>query len=262
MVWLQASPHSVDPDAPLFPNVKGAMPSKATVVTLFEAIGTLIQQDTWSDEGIRLFGGHSARVTGSQLFAALGIDVNKIRILARHSGETILRYVQDAPLRSLRSDLGLTPHGTLSSPFAVASRTVDSVSQRRLHSLTAAMARLEELVEVQNLEIDAIRGAAAVDLLPTYVQHTVLNTVHRLRKHGESRTICGLDVGASFKAYLPSQPQARSHHRVTVKTYAPVRSLAGVPGILICERCLKSERTAALAKELIDADLSGDEVEE
>lgn len=258
MEWLGASSHSDEPDAPLFPNVKGAMPSKATVVTLFEAIGTLLHQALWSNEGIRLFGGHSARVTGAQLFAALGIDVNKIRILARHSGETIMRYVQDAPLRSLRSDLGLTPQGTLSSPFAVASRTEDTISQRRLHSLTAAMARLEELVEVQNLEIDAIRATAAVDSLPAFVQHTVLNTVHRLRPHEESRTICGIDVRASFKA----QPHTHSHRRVTVKTYAPIRSLAGVPGILICERCLKSERKAALAKELIDADLSGDEIEE
>ena len=132
MAWLDASHHSVEPDAPLFPKVKGAMPSKATVVTLFEAIGTLLQQALWSDEGIRLFGGHSARVTGAQIFAtaAIGIDVDKIRILARHSGETIMRYVQDAPLRSLRSDLGLTPQGTMPSLFAVASRSDVTGNQR------------------------------------------------------------------------------------------------------------------------------------
>ena len=32
--------------------------------------------------------------------------------------------------------------------------------------------------------------------------------------------------------------------------------------VLLCDRCLKSERAAALAKELIDADLSGDELDD
>ena len=169
-----------------------------------------------------------------------------------------MRYVQDAPLRSLRSDLGLTPQGTLPSPFAVASRSVDTVSQRRLHSLTVAMSRLEELVEQQNLEIASLRTSAASDPLPSYVQHTVLDTVHRLRPLDVARTICGIDVKASFKA----QPHSQSHRRVNIKTYAPICSLAEVPGILLCERCLKTERKAALENELIDAALSGDEVEE
>ena len=139
---------------------------------------------------------------------------------------------------------------------------MDAASQQRLHALTAAMTRLEELVKVQTIELDAIRAAASVDQRPSFVQHSVLNTVHRLRALGESRTICGLNIEASFKAYLPSQPQTRSHHRVAVKTYAPIHTLAGIPGILLCDRCLRSERAAALAKELIDADLSGDEIED
>ena len=115
---------------------------------------------------------------------------------------------------------------------------------------------------MQTVELDAIRAAASVDQRPSFVQHSVLNTVHRLRVLGESRTICGLNIEASFKAYLPSQPQTRSHHRVAVKTYAPIHTIAGMPGILLCDRCLRSERAAALAKELIDADLSGDEIDE
>jgi hypothetical protein len=258
MEWLEASPHSTDPDAPLFPNVKGAMPSKATVVTLFEAIGTLLQQALWSDEGIRLFGGHSARVTGAQMFAAIGIDVNKIRILARHSGETIMRYVQDAPLRSLRSDLGLTPQGTVPSPFAVASRSDDAAVQRRLHSLSEAMTRLEQLVAEQNLEVANLRASAEADPLPSYVQHSVTDTVHRLRTSDDTRAICGIDVKVSFTA----QPHSHSHRRVSVKTYMPLSSIAGVPGLLLCKNCLRSERKAALDKELVDAALSGDEVDE
>ena len=57
---------------------------------------------------MRVFGGHTARVTGSREYAARGMEIKTIRIMARHSGDHFLRYVQDAPLRSLRADLGLT----------------------------------------------------------------------------------------------------------------------------------------------------------
>ena len=94
------------------------------------------------------------------------------------------------------------------------------------------MTRLEEIVEVQNLEMASTRASAASDPLPSYVQHTVLDTVHRLRPLDDARTICGIDVKASCKA----QPHSQSHRRVNVKTYAPIRCLTDVPGILLCER--------------------------
>ena len=65
-------------------------------------------------------------------------------------------------------------------------------------------------------------------------------------------------VTASFKA----QPHSHSHRRITVKTYVPLGSLDDVPALLLCERCLKKERVAALRNELEDAALSGDEVDE
>ena len=258
MAWLSESSHSTDPDAPLFPTAKGRMPIKASVVATFEAIGTMVHQALWSDEGLRLFGGHSARVTGAQLFAALGIDVNKIRILARHSGETIMRYVQDAPLKSLRADLGLTPQGTMPVQFAAAGGGGDTVSQKRLHALTEALSRLESLVAQQNDEITSIREAAATEPSPLYVQHTVLDTAHRLRPGDDSRTICGIDIMTTIRA----QPHARSHRRIDIKTYKPLANIDDLPGILICKNGLRKERREALAKELTDAALSGDEVEE
>ena len=135
---------------------------------------------------------------------------------------------------------------------------MDTVSQRRLHSLTVALSRLEALVAEQNAEIAGIREAAAADPRPSYVQHTVLDTAHRLRPTDDSRTICGIDVMTTIRA----QPHARSHRRIDVKTYTPITSIADLPGILLCDRCLRKERIAALAKELTDAALSGDEVEE
>ena len=192
------------------------------------------------------------------MFAAIGIDVNKIRILARHSGETIMRYVQDAPLRSLRSDLGLTQQGTVPTAFAVASRTDDTALQRRMHSLTEAMTRLEQLVTEQNLVVAELRAAADAEPSQSFVQHNVTDTVHRLSTVDDTRAICGIDVKATFRA----QPHTSSHRRVSVKTYAPLPSIIGVPGLLLCRNCLRSERKAALDKELANASLSGDEVDE
>ena len=57
--------------------------------------------------GTRRFGGHTPRVTGARVLVAGGMEVNKVRIIARRSGDTILRYVSEAPLKSLRADLGL-----------------------------------------------------------------------------------------------------------------------------------------------------------
>ena len=77
----------------------------------FERLGLLCEQPLISDTGLRSFGGHTPRVTGSQLLAAIGIETNKVRLMARHSGDAINRYVEDAPLRSLRADLGLLSVG-------------------------------------------------------------------------------------------------------------------------------------------------------
>ena len=229
------------------------MPSKASVVSTFEAIGRLLHQQLWSEDGLRLFGGHSARVTGAQLFAALGIDINKIRILARHSGEMIMRYVQEAPLKSLRADLGLTPQGTAVMPFAATGRNGDTVGMQRVHKLTEAMGRLEALLEEQAQEIADIKAAAAVEAAPQFVRRLITATVHRLRPSDESRTICGISVtGATFRA----------RRQDSSKTYLPLEKLDDIPGILLCDRCLHSERAAALERELVDAAISGDEVED
>ena len=79
------------------------------MVLTFERLASSCDQPLLSPAGLRLFGGHTARVTGAQALASLGVDVDKIRILARHSGDTILRYVGDALLSTLATDLSSSP---------------------------------------------------------------------------------------------------------------------------------------------------------
>lgn len=63
------------------------MATNASVVSTFEKIGERCGQPLFSEAGLRLFGRHTTRVHGAQLFAALGIEMNKIRLLALHFGE-------------------------------------------------------------------------------------------------------------------------------------------------------------------------------
>ncbi len=51
-----------------------------------------------------------------QVFIALGVEINTVRLLAS-SGETIMRYVADAPLKTLRTDLGLPAFGIRNVTF-------------------------------------------------------------------------------------------------------------------------------------------------
>ena len=101
-------------------------------------------------------------------------------------------------------------------------------------------------------EIASIRELATAETLPQYVQHDVTATVHRLRPGDASRSMCGIaTAGATFRA-----------RRQDKKTYVPIHSLRDIPGILLCDRCLSTERAKALERELIDAAISGDEVDE
>ena len=42
-------------------------------------------------------------------------------------------------------------------------------------------------------------------------------------------------------------------------TFSPVQSIAYLPDIMLCDRCLRVQRAAALQRDLADAEISGDE---
>ena len=112
--WLLNHPTlKSDGDSPLFPTIQGSHSPKTKVIATFEQLATLLNQPLTSPDGLRLFGGHTARVTGAQTFALAGLEVNKIRILARHSGDTILRYT---PCRPRHRSISLIEVSTFDGP--------------------------------------------------------------------------------------------------------------------------------------------------
>ena len=60
---------------------------------------------TVAENRSRLFGGHPFRVAGAQRLATIGVEIAKIMVMARRTGSTLLRYVKEAPLANLSSEV-------------------------------------------------------------------------------------------------------------------------------------------------------------
>ena len=248
--WLKHSGHSLDQEAPLFPTHTGVMASKRSAVLTFEQLGVLCGQPLVSDKGLRLFGGHTPRVTGAQLYAKAGLEINKIRILARHQGDTILRYVKDAPLASIGKDLGLTSR---IKQGAAASSTDARVTdhKKRIKSLEGTVASLAALIDGHASEIARFTAAARTAPAGDFIQNVATSKVHvaSTTDLGRARG-CGWQFDGSTY---------RARRRVAAKSYRILTNLEGIPGDMICERCLPEEMHAAFARDLVHDSLSGDE---
>jgi hypothetical protein len=215
--WLQGFAERMGvelSELPLFPANDGQHCLKAAVVLTFEHLAVLCDQPLVSAAGLRLFGGHSARVTGAQSLAALGIDIQKLRILARHSGDAILRYIGESPLRSITSEVASSSAGP-SRPSQLAAKT---------------LARVHELLDAQSSRLDAL--ALLVTTCPdrVYVQNLTTSVLHSARPGDGERTACGWFIGTSTRR----RAGIRFHDSFQTHPYW-----------LMCERCLLPERTAA-----------------
>ena len=244
--WLTRSGLTTpDVDGPLFPTTGGCVASKTAVVATFEAIGTMLGQPLLGETGIRLFGGHSPRVTGAQVLAAAGIEINKVRILARRSGEAILRYVAEAPLLSLRSDLGASVSRTTFGA-AVASTASASVGSK-LARLEKAMNKLQLDVQAQAQDVVALATGYARTDSRVFIQNTILATVHLALTLDDGHAACGWRF-------------ATARRTANGPAFRVVQSLVDLPGNMLCERCLPTERAVALsAASAFEVDLSADE---
>ena len=128
---------------PFFPNRTGGVVSKASVVQAFEGIASDLGISTVSPEGSKVFGGHTARVTGAQQLSAppFCMELLLLQLLARWAGPTILRYAQEAPLLSITDVVGnsVQRHLPTRNPVTTASS---------LEELRAALAALQSRVDV------------------------------------------------------------------------------------------------------------------
>ena len=165
-------------------------------------------------------------LAGAQVLAAAGVEVNKLRILARHSGDTILRYAGEAPLAALRLDLSRSAAPVVPPPPRPAgSRRVVA----RLRNLEAAIQRLDATVTVPIPSPAA--AAAETGLLESLVENLASSALHRFRATGPV-TLCGWNTG---KARINGG---------TIATHAD-GELANRPWWKMCDKCLTTEREVA-----------------
>ena len=107
----------------------------------------------------------------------------------------------------------------------------------RIASLEAKLSSLETTVQSQSQDMVGIAAGYLQQTPRTYIQNLTSAAVHIVA--GEGRTACGWKFAKS---------------RTETRTLG---TLSGVPGIMLCEACLPSERAVACA--LGPAALSDDE---
>ena len=227
----------------------GAMATKQSAVLTFEQIGVLCGQPLLSEHGLRLFGGHTPRVTGARFYARAGLEVNKIRILARHAGDTILRYVRDAPLATIRADLGMA---TRIQQVSTSNGPDPKIAEhkRRITTVEATVAGLARTIDGHVGELAHLTAASRTSPVGDFVQNCTTATVHQASTTTTGRARCGWAFDGSTY---------RARRQVSAKSFRVLTTLDGIPGLLICERCLPKERHAALAQDIVHDELSGDE---
>ena len=218
---------------PLFHDGTGCAPSKAAMVVTFELLASQCGLALCSSEGARRFGGHTPRVAGAQALATAGAEVNKIRIFARHSGEAILRYVAEAPLTSLRHDLG---------KYSAASQGTTNDS-KAFKNLENKLKILSAKVEVHDGAVSSLIAFTREHRVICYVQNLSTMVIHGQRAGDSKTTICGFPVGPS---------------RIRRGAVKFLPSIIGESWENLCEQCLLPERKAAIALEVLSIDRIAD----
>ena len=171
--------------------------------------------------------------------------------MARHSGDTILRYIQEEPLKSIRSDLGIALQRRSSKLAASSAHAASSTTYKIVSALEAKITELERTLQVHAQELTTLNDVAKQDVSTSYIQNTITATVHMTSPNSFGRAKCGWKYDGAT---------CRARRLISAKSYRPIADLSDIPGDMICGSCPPQERLAALGKDLIHHDLSGDDV--
>ena len=103
-----------------------------------------------------------------------------MRILARHSGEAVYRYVGQAPLRTLCADLGLSSASSTHENLGANKKQL----LRMIAGLTKRLAKTEDSLQALSSIVQQPRTAV-------FVQSSSTLAVHQLRCGDSVHTACG-----------------------------------------------------------------------
>ena len=223
-------PAFTDGTLPLFPDIRGMVCTKESVVATFEQATLRIGKPIRTEDNVRILGGHSLRVTGAQYLASLGFSVALIQLIARHESDIILRYVQDAPLLTITQEYkSRIPSMCLPT---VAAQSIDDPY------ILAPLGELSNSNCWENLQsqVDILKSrlVAAEQRTQTYVCNNLSEVVHfpvmahPVFPQDEWKARCGWKFGSSNHSMTHAIPTANFR--------------------LICSKCLPLERLAVKAQ--------------
>ena len=134
---------------PLFPVASGNCVEKKAVIRTLEATLLAAGQPTTDDTGAKIYGGHSFRVSGARMLASLGVDIAKIMVLARWASDAVLRYVRDAPLDTLPSEVAfLMDQRNAQAQVQEATAHMEAEHDDLKETVAALRARMDEATAV------------------------------------------------------------------------------------------------------------------
>ena len=120
----------------------------------------------------------------------------------------------------------------------------------KIATLEPKIEELERTLQVHAPELTTLSDAAKQDTTMAFIQNTATATVHQTSPTAFGRARCGWKFDG---------PTYRARRQVSAKSYRPIANLDDIPGDMICGSCLPQERMAALNKDIIHNDLSGDD---
>ena len=133
----------------LFPTVQGSQLTPSvlshTVCEAMRASGTDPLASTKST------GQHCLRVSGAQLLARAGIDLNTIKLMGRWSSEAVQRYTQDAPLATSQS---------------ISATVLQRLNQTHTGAFPENVTTLQQATQPAQIQLPTARAADQPRLLP------------------------------------------------------------------------------------------------
>ena len=231
-------------DMPLFPDARGKVCAKQSIVDAVTELATLAKLPIMDQLGRPSYGGHSMRISGARWLAMLGVEIRKIQVLARWDSDVVLHYIKTASMASITNDCkALLQPGGSSGPAAAGQRcsrlpgtpvvlpapSKDAASKKRLGELAGRAMLIEDSHSVLLSELEQLK-ANLTDLQHFVLDPVIINTrsnvAHSAAKAAgcfSRRTKCGWEFVDSTHRRQSNLPDDH-------------------PPALVCERCFPGLR--------------------
>ena len=115
----------------------------------------------------------------------------------------------------------------------------------RIQKLEASLRTLEDIVQSQAQDVVGLAAGFARTDNRVFVQNTASAAIHMAKGADDGHTLCGWKF-TSARSRMPDPP------------YRFVTSLTDMPGCMMCEKCLPTDRAISMGR--YEAELSGDDL--